>query len=233
MKISTRQIIITCEHGGNHVPEEYRYLFKNKKPVLESHRGYDAGALQVAKKISEKIKAPLVFSQTSRLLVDLNRSPHHHHLFSEFTRHSGNGIKQEILEEYYFPYRNRVKQEILKRKKPVIHFSIHSFIPRLNNEIRHADIGLLYDPARRKETELCKTLQSIMKNTTPLIIRRNYPYLGKADGFTTHLRMQFPQSKYLGVEIEINQKHFNSTKNRTLISNHVINSIMQLIKHTD
>ena len=236
LKISTKQIIITCEHGGNQVPAEYRYIFKNKKLVLQSHRGYDAGALQVAKNISETIKAPLIFSETSRLLIDLNRSLHHHHLFSEFTRGCNKIIKAEILDKYYLPYRNRVEKKIRyisQSGRPVIHFSIHTFTPKLRNEIRNSDIGLLYDPARGKETALCKTLQLIMKNTsTPLIIRRNYPYQGKADGFTTYLRKQFSQSKYLGVEIEINQKHFNSTKNWTHINNHVMNSIMQLIRQT-
>ena len=37
-------------------------------------------------------------------------------------------------------------------------------------------------------------------------MRYNYPYLGKADGFTTYLRKQF-QTHYLGIEIEINQKY--------------------------
>ncbi|MEO8932838.1 MAG: N-formylglutamate amidohydrolase, partial [Xanthomarina sp.] len=35
--------------------------------------------------------------------------------------------------------------------------------------------------------------------------RFNYPYLGKADGFTSYLRKQFPKN-YLGIEIEVNQK---------------------------
>jgi hypothetical protein len=33
----------------------------------------------------------------------------------------------------------------------------------------------------------------------------NYPYLGKADGFTTSLRHQF-QERYIGIELELNQK---------------------------
>jgi hypothetical protein len=36
-------------------------------------------------------------------------------------------------------------------------------------------------------------------------VRFNYPYLGKADGFTTFMRKQFPKN-YIGIEIEVNQK---------------------------
>jgi len=38
-------------------------------------------------------------------------------------------------------------------------------------------------------------------------VRRNYPYAGKNDGFTTYLRRRFPSDAYLGIELEINQKH--------------------------
>jgi hypothetical protein len=36
-------------------------------------------------------------------------------------------------------------------------------------------------------------------------VRRNYPYRGTADGFTTYLRRQFSARKYLGIELEVNQ----------------------------
>jgi len=39
------------------------------------------------------------------------------------------------------------------------------------------------------------------------ITRRNYPYLGCSDGFTTWLRQRFPERCYVGIELEINQKH--------------------------
>jgi len=38
-----------------------------------------------------------------------------------------------------------------------------------------------------------------------LRVRFNYPYAGAADGLTTWMRRRHPQSRYLGVELEINQ----------------------------
>ncbi|HSM16922.1 MAG TPA: hypothetical protein VK845_07985, partial [Gemmatimonadales bacterium] len=35
----------------------------------------------------------------------------------------------------------------------------------------------------------------------------NYPYRGNTDGLTRHLRSRFPPSAYLGIELEVNQKH--------------------------
>nr|MCU0865398.1 N-formylglutamate amidohydrolase [Planctomycetota bacterium] len=37
-------------------------------------------------------------------------------------------------------------------------------------------------------------------------VRRNFPYFGDTDGFTTHLRQQLPAARYLGLEIECNQR---------------------------
>ena len=38
-----------------------------------------------------------------------------------------------------------------------------------------------------------------------LRVRRNYPYAGKGDGLTSHLRVRFAQSDYVGIELEVNQ----------------------------
>jgi hypothetical protein len=36
-------------------------------------------------------------------------------------------------------------------------------------------------------------------------VRRNYPYAGKGDGLTSHLRLPFPPRAYVGIELEVNQ----------------------------
>ncbi len=78
--------LITCEHGGNRIPTAYRRLFRGQKALLGSHRGYDPGALVMAKALARALNAPLVSSAVSRLLVDLNRSIGHPQLFSAATR---------------------------------------------------------------------------------------------------------------------------------------------------
>ena len=227
LKASARKIIISCEHGGNQVPSEYHHLFKGKQ-ALNSHRGWDAGALILAKELARKLDAPLFFSEKTRLLVDLNRSPHHRNLFSEFTSNCDEETRNTILRDNYFPYRNQVEKEITKTINPVIHFSIHSFTPKLDSKTRHADIGLLYDPARKGERDLCITLQSILQDQTQnLIIRRNYPYRGNADGLTTYLRKKYPGSKYIGIEIEINQKNINRSDHWKNLRKHIINSVIR------
>jgi predicted N-formylglutamate amidohydrolase len=204
-------VIITCEHGGNQIPEPYQALFRDHQALLATHRGSDFGALMMAKELAAAFSAPLVSSNVSRLLVDLNRSIGHPRLHVETIAHTAKDIRQAILQHYYQPYREQVaglvRQAIADHGK-VIHLSSHSFTPELNSVIRTADIGLLYDPSRAGEVNLCKHWQSALNDCAPkLKVRRNYPYQGKNDGLTAWFRQQWPASAYIGVELEINQQH--------------------------
>lgn len=203
--------VITCEHGGNRIPSRYRRWFRGREGMLQTHRGYDAGALAMARTLAHALAAPLIVSTTSRLLIDLNRSVGHPRLYSEATRNALPSVRREILERHYLPYRNRAEAEIAHataRGRRVIHISCHSFTPQLDGETRGADVGLLYDPARPGEVALCRRWQASLKAQAPgLKVRRNYPYTGTADGFTAHLRRRFPANAYAGIELEINQKH--------------------------
>jgi predicted N-formylglutamate amidohydrolase len=81
-------LVITCEHGGNRIPIRYTDLFKANPVLLNTHRGFDPGALSMAKDLAAAFAAPLVASTISRLLVDLNRSVGHPHLHYEVLKTS-------------------------------------------------------------------------------------------------------------------------------------------------
>jgi predicted N-formylglutamate amidohydrolase len=201
--------LISCEHGGNLVPLAYRALFAAAGELLASHRGYDIGILPLAWRFAQGLQAPLLVSQITRLLVDLNRSEGHPALFSELTRKLPAPERQQLLYDYYDPYRQQVRQKIqklIRNEDAVIHLSVHSFTPILNGKTRSADIGLLYDPARAAEVELCALWQDGLQVALPeLRVRRNYPYRGISDGLVTRLRQEFASGQYLGIELEVNQ----------------------------
>ncbi|MGM0933028.1 MAG: N-formylglutamate amidohydrolase [Bacteroidota bacterium] len=208
------KLVLTCEHAFNEIPEGYKTLFSGANKILNSHRGYDPGALDLL----EHLKALGDFTYThkiSRLLVEVNRSIGHPHLFSEFTKGLSTVEKNKIIAFWYNPFRTEVEDRIKKlieKGETVIYLSVHSFTPILNDDIRSADIGLLYDPSRKEEKVFCKDLKSkLREEDSTLKIRFNYPYLGKADGFTTYLRNKFPEN-YSGIELEVNQKFVNNNR---------------------
>jgi predicted N-formylglutamate amidohydrolase len=202
--------VISCEHGGNRVPVPYRPLFHEADALLNSHQGYDPGALVMARAMAAAFKGPLVISTVSRLLIDLNRSIGHPQLFSAATWAITVAERKEIIAHYYAPYRAQVGQLVSQSVadgRRVLHISSHSFTPVLDGKVRQADVGLLYNPARRGEAELCARWRESLAVLAPeLRVRRNYPYLGKGDGMTSYLRRHFPVGNYLGIELEINQE---------------------------
>lgn len=208
--VEKRQLFVSCEHGGNRVPPAYQALFSKQEELLSSHRGYDPGSLPLARALAEGMAAPFKKSQTTRLLVDLNRSPKSHSLFSEITRDMKKREKTQLLAEYYHPYRRAVSEsicELIVNGIQVVHLSVHSFTPILHGHERQADLGLLYNPAFREDKSFCRSWRGLLHARLPeLKIRYNYPYRGTADGLVSSLRNDLQQKDYLGIELEINQR---------------------------
>ena len=206
------QLILSCEHGGNVVPDEFQFALDSPhaRQHLNSHRGWDPGSLEAAQFFAEKSGAPLIHSTTSRLLVDLNRSLGNSQLFSRFITPIASEARQAILEQHYHPYRKRIEQALLAARNAgarVVHLSVHTFTPIFRGVRRNLDIGLLFDPDRDFEHELCVTWQRILQSRDPkLRVELNQPYLGIDDGLTTAMRRQFDDCDYAGIELEINNR---------------------------
>lgn len=206
-------VLVTCEHGGNRVPGRYAHLFAGQEALLASHRGWDPGTLSLGRALARRIGAPLHYSRTSRLLVDLNRSLHHHHLFSAVTRGLPEDERERILRNWYRPHREKVRAAVEGRiasGETVLHLAMHSFTPVLEGKARRVEIGLLFDPAREKERTFCHGVRRglvarLGRVEGPLRVRLNQPYRGVADGFPTWLRGRFPPDRYLGIEVEVSQ----------------------------
>jgi len=205
-------VLVTCEHGGHEVPRAYQGLFAGASRVLRSHRGWDPGALALARDLARRLQAPLRFATTTRLLVDLNRSAHNPRVFSERSRVLPRAERLDLLVAFHDPYRRGVDRDVADAATEgvVLHLSVHSFTPTLHGVPRKADIALLYDPRRPLERALTSEwIRALRGAAAGLRIRRNHPYLGRSDGLTTWLRGRHPPGRYLGIEIEVNQVLLN------------------------
>ena len=204
-------LILTCEHASNRLPA----AFKSAVPaeVLKTHRAYDVGAVQVFRKLV-KFAKPEFFSEGkySRLFVDLNRTITNKSAFSDYLRDNAKAKAQATA--YWTEYRTAIEKFVESALKPktqaatIVHLGIHSFTPELNGKVRNTDIGILYDPTRPQERAYANVIKAEIKRLYPAMkVRFNYPYKGTTDGLTTTLRKKFGQ-RYVGIEIEINQKFF-------------------------
>jgi predicted N-formylglutamate amidohydrolase len=225
-------LLLTCEHASNAVPRAYGALFPRDGRVLRSHRAFDIGALAVARHVSRTLRAPLLAGSVSRLVVDLNRSLRHRHLHSEFLAGLDHPARQAIAARYHGPHWDAVEHHIvarLRRGVGVVHVAVHSFTPALRGEVRNADLGLLYDPRRRREVSLCRSWKAILGESAELRVRFNYPYRGGADGLTTQLRRRFPAGSYVGIELEMNQRRLHTSADRAVMAGVIARSMRRLL----
>ena len=216
------RLLVSCEHAGNRVPAAYAPLFAAAADVLATHRGYDLGAREVARAFGRRLGVTPFTGTTTRLVVDLNRSPGNRNVFSAYTRSLSADERAAALAAHYWPYRKAVEDsvaEALRAGETVLHVSSHSFTPVLRGEIRNCDVGFLYDPGHGGEVRFIESWYAALAAAAPrLTLRRNYPYRGVSDSLVTHLRRTYGSRGYVGIELEVNQKHVGSAGWRALVA---------------
>ena len=213
------KLMLTCEHASNRLPA----AFKKFVPVdvQQTHRAYDIGALKVFRKLVKFAKPEFSCEgKFSRLFVDLNRTITNKSAFSEYyakpearDKAAAEKLKAEAI-KYWTEYRANVEKFVKKninadnKGAAIVHLGIHSFTPVLNGKPRNTDIGILYDPARPQERAYANVIRDEIKRLYPhMKVRFNYPYQGTSDRLTTSFRKKFGP-RYVGIEIELNQKFF-------------------------
>jgi predicted N-formylglutamate amidohydrolase len=114
--------------------------------------------------------------------------------------------RRERLERFWWPWRRSVAADLDGIGRP-LHLSIHSFTDQLTpaHEPRGNDFALMYWPDRRAEHALADRLHEALA-ARGHSVRRNWPYSGREDGYCMRLRVERPERRYVGMEIEINQK---------------------------
>ena len=206
-------LLFTCEHASAFVPAALRTLVAGHKH-RGTHRELDLGALRLATLLAKHCGAPLFTGKISRLVLDMNRSAHNPRVYSTLVRTLPGAQRRALLARYHAPHWQAVGDHVanaIAQRRQVVHIAVHSFTPVLvhddgRHDRRTADVGLLYDPARAGERTLATQWADTLKaGVSGLVVRRNYPYLGKGDGLASSLRKRHSARRYVGFELEINQ----------------------------
>jgi len=219
--------VLSCEHATNAVPRAYARLFRGWGAVLASHRGYDLGALSVARALARALRAPLFATSVTRLLVDANRTRGHLALFSERSRALPEPERDALLARYHAPHWRRVRDAVDARDGVrVVHVGVHSFTPVWNGAPREIDVGLLYDPARPAEATFCDAWARALRAAEPsLRVRRNAPYRGVSNCLPTALRRELSPVRYLGLELEMSQARLATASGRSRMARLVAHAL--------
>lgn len=208
------QIIVTCEHASNELPQGLDL----DPELLQLHIAWDPGARRIARRLADRFDAPLFEGEVSRLVIDLNRSVDNRMLIRRvsdghripFNYGLGEQERRRRIERWHRPYRERIvaaAEETIERAGRCIHLCIHTFTGSLSGTSRANDIGLLHDPAWGLERELCTEVRRSMEERSDLVVWFNRPYSGTADGILPAMRERFRPETFVGLELEVNQKH--------------------------
>lgn len=236
--------LITCEHATNFVPPQFRSLIPKK--LLKTHLAYDIGAEAVARELGRILKAPVVYGDITRLIIDLNRSEVHPNSFSKFSKGLAPKEKSKLVENRLNRYSKKVDnlvKRLLSSKEQLTVISVHSFTPVFKGKTRRTDIGLLYRNNVKKEAgfalqwqkNLKLQLRSFRTNKNKdrskrglnrpskldhgFNIDRNLPYRGFTDCFINTLSdRHLKNQNFLALFIELNQKHLDSKSKKSALA---------------
>ncbi|MBI3441736.1 MAG: N-formylglutamate amidohydrolase [Proteobacteria bacterium] len=182
--------LVICDHASNRVPRALKGLGLQKHD-LNRHIGWDIGTEDVGKRIGKELDMPIVLANYSRLVVDLNRAPHHSECIPEVSDKTiiianndlSKKAKEQRLREIFWPYQKQLEKQInrlLRKGRPFL-LAVHSFTPELNDVKRPWHMSVLWN----KQEKIAKRLIAEIRRRDPsLLVGSNEPYTLKDERFT-------------------------------------------------
>jgi len=199
-------LLLTCEHASCLVPAEYQNLGIAEEK-LRRHIGWDIGAGEVTRVLTQELNATAVCSDYSRLLIDCNRDLEDPDLIVAESdgvsipanRSLLSAERRRRIQDFYCPYHAAIDQ-LLTEKGSSLLLSIHSFTPALRGQERRFDVGILFDHYDTLARELGQRIEKAGLN-----LRYNEPYSGY-DGLIFSARDHGEKHGILYIELEINNR---------------------------
>jgi hypothetical protein len=228
-------VVITCEAGGERLPDwlipdagSNPNATEAANPSLPSDNSdsllggllsgsalrsiassADLPGRDAAVSMAHQLDADLIVNEYAHDLIDVTRTPGQRGLFSNLTHEWPRRERERLVSLIHRPYVERVRAAVEAARSKhgfVIHLSIRSFDLRHRGKIFRTDVGLLYDPARPSEADLCLDwIDQMWDRVTMLKVRRNYPRRGSSNGLMQSLRAEYGEQEYLGVEVWLNR----------------------------
>lgn len=145
--------LVACDHATNHVPQ---WVNGGDLGIATSdmarHIAYDVGAAGLARALAERLDAPAILSNFSRLVIDPNRGEDDPTLLMRLydgtiipaNRHADAEERQRRIRQLYRPYHDAYEALAARRADRAI-CAIHSFTRQLRGRpARPWEIGILY-----------------------------------------------------------------------------------------
>jgi predicted N-formylglutamate amidohydrolase len=204
---------LIADHASNRIPRALAQLGLPASALCQ-HIAYDLGIAELARALSASLNAPLVMSNYSRLVMDMNRrhdSPTRVVSASDGLAIPGNLALDatEIRRRtglLFVPYHKAIRKLLHEKRQrhAGMHFiSLHSFTPAMRGDTpRPWDIGVLWDQDGGFATPMINALRT----HAGLVVGDNKPYSGKdPSGYTVATHAQ--TAGLANALLEVRQDH--------------------------
>jgi predicted N-formylglutamate amidohydrolase len=179
---SAGPLVIVCDHASNRIPEEYK-SFGFAEDALQTHIAWDPGALAVARFLSARLDAPLLWPDVSRLVIDCNRAPDASSLIVvesegrkvEANRALNDEERSRRLDRIHTPYHVAIDACLTRRMASGLTtalIAIHSFTPVYLGKARPWQVGIVFGDDHHVADLLIRRL----KADPELTVGINEPY---------------------------------------------------------
>jgi predicted N-formylglutamate amidohydrolase len=200
--------VVLCDHASNRIPQEFA-SFGFDPTLLGTHIAWDPGALSMARHLSARLDAPLIWPDASRLLIDCNRPPEASSLIVVETERGPVAANRDLsqaerarrLDLIHTAYHAAIDACLQRRAgagRATALVAIHSFTPVFFGKDRPWQVGVVFGDDRRLADFLIRELQSDPELTVGI----NEPYSPADQVYYTVERHSAPV-QLPGVMIEI------------------------------
>ncbi len=178
------EVCLVCEHASPAIPAALGALGLSEEDRF-SHAVWDPGAAELARRLAERLDAPVVMARVSRLVYDCNRPPERADAMPERTETIEVPGNRALSPEHraartqavYDPFHQLVSDTLDGFTSPPALVTVHSFSPTWFGTRRETEIGLLHDADDRLARAM---LRAAPAGNAPGL---NEPY-SAADGVT-------------------------------------------------
>lgn len=230
---SKNNLLLLGEHTSKRFPKEYGLLGLKKDVLNKLSNYYDKGAKDILLILSKEFNATAIYTNYSRLLIDLNRNnlksmelirKQDSQIIIPYNQNISEKERKKRIRLYWKPYYKELKKQINKRLRfdTIYAFSVHSCFPKLNGKKRNFDIDLLFN----KDELLAKKIGKVLSKKGYDIKYNHPPFSGKRKKSL----LNFRNKKLRWVFFEINHKILPSDKRIKKISKDIKEAIIKSLK---
>ena len=203
------EVLLICDHASNRVPGELDCLGL-EAALLEGHIGWDIGAADLTRALSQRLDVPAALARFSRLVIDANRALDHAQsipVLSDGVTVPGNADLCEAERgrrkaTYFAPYHAAIDARITlaKRERSPVLVAIHSFTPEMEGFSRPWHAAVLHDD----DVRLARPVLAAFARHGELVVGDNEPYTGHSD-LTFTLPHHAARHGLMSVALEVRQ----------------------------